>query len=68
MRVVLLNSSNFTVMKVPSRGVGGSDFCSELVAAALFSNSGIGRIKFVRKCLEFTVLVHEVKTLDEFLP
>lgn len=60
MRVLLLNNSNFTVMRAPSRGVGGSDYCSELVAAALLSNSGIGRIKFVRECLEFTELVHEV--------
>lgn len=37
---------------------------NELAAAALFRDSGIGRIKFVHNRLVFTVLVREVKTED----
>lgn len=55
LRVLLLRSSNFIVVKSSSTGVGGSDYCKW--ACSLYSNSGIDRIDFVHNCVAFTVLV-----------
>lgn len=55
LRVLILRSSNFIVVKDSSTGAGGSDYCKW--ACSLYSNSGIDRIDFVQNCIAFTLLV-----------